>query len=73
LVPGADVMHASDPGQPSGELVMAAASPTGGWHALAEVKLSALNAGPGAGLQFSSAGVDMEVRDLPYPIPSDAP
>jgi hypothetical protein len=68
LAPGTDVFHASDPGQPAGEVVLAAPAPGGGGLALVEVKLAALSAGS----QFSSAGVDMEVTELPYPLPADA-
>jgi tRNA-modifying protein YgfZ len=67
LQPGADVFHTSDPEQPAGAVVLAAAGP-GGAQALVEVKLAALQ----SGLKFSSAGVDMEVTDLPYPLPVEA-
>ncbi len=73
LQPGADVFHPSDPGQPAGEVVLAAPAPAsqaGGaaWQALVEVKLATLQ----AGLKFLSGGVDMEVSELPYPLPAEA-
>ncbi|MCE2660478.1 MAG: folate-binding protein [Rubrivivax sp.] len=73
LQPGADVVHPSDPGQPAGEVVLAAPAPApqaegAAWHAVVEVKLAAVQ----AGLKFLSGGVDMEVSELPYPLPAEA-
>lgn len=68
LVPGTDVHHSSDPEQPAGEVVLAAAGPEGRWSALVEVKLAMLSADG----RFSSAGIGLWPQALPYPLPAEA-
>jgi folate-binding protein YgfZ len=61
-----EVFHEADPGQPAGMVVNAAPNPHGGWSALVEVKLAALEGGT---LHVRSAdGPVLERRPLPYPI-----
>ena len=68
LVPGQEIVHTSDPGQPAGEVVLAAPSPAGGWSALVEVKLAMLPT-PG---HFAADGQRLEVSALPYALPAEA-
>lgn len=68
MAPGADVVHSADPGQPAGTVVNAAATPGGGWSALVEVKLAALDSGA---LHLGTAeGPLMRRHDLPYALPA---
>lgn len=68
LQPGDEVFHPADPGQPAGEVVLAAPGHDGRWSALVEVKRSLL----AQGFKLSSGQVDMQVEDLPYPLPAEA-
>jgi folate-binding protein YgfZ len=67
---GQEVFHATDPGQPAGMVVNAAARPDGrGSSALVEVKLAAL---ADASLHLGAAdGPALAPRPLPYPVPSE--
>jgi folate-binding protein YgfZ len=68
LAPGVEVFHAADPGQPAGMVVNAAPAPGGGWSALVEVKLAALD---GGGLHAGGAdGALLRRAALPYALPS---
>jgi folate-binding protein YgfZ len=68
LAPGQEVFHAADPGQPAGMVVNAAPAPGGGWSALVEVKLAALDGGR---LHAGRAdGALLRRADLPYALPS---
>ena len=63
-VAGEEAFHDADPAQPAGMVVNAAPHPQGGWSALVEVKLAALE---GGALHLgSSAGAELERRELPY-------
>lgn len=68
---GQEVFHAGDPEQPAGMVVNAAPQPDGGGTAaLVEVKLAALVDGR---LHLGAAdGALLELRALPYAIPSEA-
>lgn len=70
-LPGQDVFHSADPGQPAGQVVNAAEHPTGvGTSVLVEVKLAALDAGS---LHLATPdGVTLRRVPLPYEIPADA-
>ena len=65
---GDEVFSASDPGQPCGMVVAAAASPDGGWEALAELKL---DAAAQAALHLGAAsGPQLRLATLPYELPA---
>lgn len=68
---GQEVFHASDPGQPAGLVVNAAARPDGrGSSVLVEVKLAAL---ADASLHLGAVdGPALVQRPLPYPVPAEA-
>ncbi|MBL8331235.1 MAG: folate-binding protein YgfZ [Rubrivivax sp.] len=68
LQAGAEVHHSSDPGQPAGEVVLAAAHPDGAWSALLEVKLAML----GQEGSFRSGEVSLLPTPLPYAMPAEA-
>jgi folate-binding protein YgfZ len=76
LAVGQEVFHSADPGQPAGQVVLAAARPggvasetAGGSSALIEVKLAALAAGS---LHAGAAdGPLLTPCALPYPIPAE--
>lgn len=71
LQPGQEVFHDADPSQPAGMVVLAAPRPGGGWTALVEVKLAALEGG-----RLHAGAVDAAVLTpltLPYAIPIEAP
>jgi hypothetical protein len=71
LAPGAEVFHDADPGQPAGMVVNAAPAPHGGWTALVEVKLGAIEAGS---LHLGSAqGAPLRLVGLPYALPATEP
>jgi folate-binding protein YgfZ len=71
LVPAMEVFHAADPAQPAGMVVNAAASPAGGWSALVEVKLAALD---GGSLHAGSPdGAVLRRIELPYVLPAAEP
>jgi folate-binding protein YgfZ len=70
LAAGQEVFHDADPGQPAGMVVMAAPAPDGGWSALVEVKLAALEGGElRAG---STDGAPLVPAGLPYALPAPA-
>ena len=69
LAPGQDVFSSLDPGQPAGQVVLAAASPGGSSSALVEIKLAALGAGSlHAG---TPDGPLLTPGALPYALPAD--
>ena len=69
LTAGQAVFHSADPGQPAGQVVLAAPQPGGGHSALVEVKLAALDAGS---LHAGAADGPLLQRDaLPYDFPAD--
>ena len=69
LMPGQEVFHSADPGQPAGQVALAAPAPDGGWSALVEVKLAALEAGS---LHAGSVdGAQLQLRTLPYALPTE--
>lgn len=62
--PGDEVFAASDPGQPSGMIVNAAANGNGGVDALVEIKLATLDDGD---LHLGSAtGASLRIAPMPY-------
>jgi len=63
---GAEVFRPEDPEQPCGMIVNAAASPEGGWDALAELKIDAAGAALHAG---HVEGPALAVKPLPYAVP----
>lgn len=71
LASGQEVFSETDPGQPAGMVVNAAAIPGAtGWSALVELKLNALDSGLHAG---AADGALLTLGQLPYEIPaSDA-
>jgi len=64
--PADEVFHDADPSQPAGLVVNAAPHPEGGWSALVEVKLAALE--NGAVHVRASDGPVLEPRPLPYAV-----
>ncbi len=69
VVPGIELFHSDDAGQPCGMVVNAAAAPDGGVDMLVEIKLAALEAGSvhlGA-----SGGPALTFLPLPYGLPSE--
>ena len=69
-VAGQEVFHSADPDQPAGMVVNAAPAPQGGWSALVETKLAALEGGT---LHLGSVdGSILRVRELPYPLNASA-
>ena len=69
LAPGQAVFHSADPGQPAGEVALAAPRPGGGSSALVEVKLAALD---GGSLHLDSiTGPLLVPTALPYSIPTE--
>ena len=69
LTPGQEIFHSADPGQPAGEVALAAPRPGGGSSALVELKLAALQ---GGSLHLGSiAGPLLVPTALPYAIPTD--
>lgn len=69
-LPGDEVFHSGDPGQPAGMVVNAAPWPGGGgYSALVEVKLAALG---GGSLHLGSAdGPTLRRAALPYAVPTE--
>jgi folate-binding protein YgfZ len=67
LRPGQEIFGEADPGQPAGMVINAAPRPgsVSGYSALAEVKLSAIDTGLGAG-----DGVKLTLAEQPYALPS---
>ena len=70
FVEGQELFHDADPAQPAGMVALAARSAAGEQLALAEVKL-ALARGPGAFRLGAADGAALELRALPYPLPSN--
>lgn len=69
MIPGQELFHVGDAGQPAGQVVLAAPAEAGSWVALAEVKLSALDGQP---LHLGSVtGPLLTVGALPYAVPAD--
>ena len=69
LAAGQEVFHSADPGQPAGQVALAAARPGGGSSALIEIKLAALD---GGSLHAGAADGPLLARGaLPYAIPVD--
>ncbi len=69
VVPGTELFHADDPGQPCGMLVNTAAAPDGGVDALVEIKLSALDNGT---VHLGAAdGPVLTFLPLPYALPTE--
>jgi folate-binding protein YgfZ len=69
VVPGAELFHSDDPGQPCGMLVNTAAAPDGGVDALIEIKLAALENGT---VHLGSAdGPALTFLPLPYALPAE--
>ena len=67
---GAEVFWSGDAGQPSGLVALAAPAPTGGHHALVEIKLAALESGS---LHLGAPdGPRLAVGALPYSVPPAA-
>ncbi|WP_374407006.1 folate-binding protein YgfZ [Hydrogenophaga sp.] len=66
---GQEVFHDSDPSQPCGTVLAAAASPQGGWNAMVSMQISATEGGSlhlGAG-----DGPLLTLQPLPYPLLAD--
>ena len=69
LAAGQAVFHSADPGQPAGQVVLAAPQPGGGHSALVEIKLAALATGS---LHAGAAdGPLLQPDALPYDFPAD--
>jgi tRNA-modifying protein YgfZ len=69
VLPGSELFHADDAGQPCGMVVNAAAAPDGGVDMLVEMKLAALEAGT---VRLGSAdGPELTFLPLPYALPAD--
>ena len=69
VVPGAELFHSDDPGQPCGMLVNTAAAPDGGVDALVEIKLAALENGS---VHLGAAdGPALTFLPLPYALPTE--
>jgi folate-binding protein YgfZ len=69
VLPGAEVFHSDDPGQPCGMVVNAASAPDGGVDVLVEVKLSALETGS---VHLGAAeGPVLTFLPLPYALPAE--
>lgn len=69
VVPGAELFHSDDPGQPCGMLVNTAAAPDGGIDALVEIKLAALDNGT---VHLGAAdGPALTFLPLPYALPKE--
>jgi folate-binding protein YgfZ len=69
VLPGAEVFHSDDPGQPCGMVVNAASAPDGGVDVLVEVKLAALETGS---VHLGAAeGPALNFLPLPYALPAE--
>jgi tRNA-modifying protein YgfZ len=69
VLPGSELFHADDAGQPCGMVVNAAAAPQGGVDMLVEIKLAALEAGT---VRLGAAdGPALTFLPLPYALPAD--
>ena len=69
LLAGQEVFHSDDPGQPAGQVALAAPRPEGGSSALVEIKLAAL--GHGSLHAGAADGPLLSLGALPYAIPAD--
>lgn len=67
LASGQEVYAEADPGQPAGVIVNAAENPGGGWSALAELKLNAVDSALHAG---AVDGPALLTDQLPYGLPA---
>lgn len=68
-LPGQEVFWSGDDAQPSGLIALAAPAPGGGWDALVELKLAALDDGS---LHLgSSGGARLQPLALPYAVPRE--
>ncbi|GLU35647.1 folate-binding protein YgfZ [Trinickia caryophylli] len=66
---GLELFHSADPGQPCGMIVNAAPAPGGGFDALVEIKLAALDAGT---VHLGAAdGPALAFEALPYALPAE--
>ncbi|MEA3122677.1 MAG: tRNA-modifying protein YgfZ [Paraburkholderia sp.] len=66
---GQEVFHSTDPGQPCGMIVNAAPAPQGGFDALVEIKLAALDEGT---VHLGAAdGPTLAFQPLPYALPAE--
>jgi folate-binding protein YgfZ len=69
MASGQEVFWSGDAAQPSGLVAMAAPAPGGGWDALVELKLAALE---GGSLHVGAAdGAILGVEPLPYTVPRE--
>jgi folate-binding protein YgfZ len=69
LAAGTEVFSSSDPSQPAGLVAQAAPNPLGGFSAIVEIKLSALEGGT---LHLgSSDGPTLTLGRLPYSVPTE--
>jgi tRNA-modifying protein YgfZ len=71
--PGQEIFAANDPGQPAGQVALAAPTPDGSgrWAVLAETKIAAVD--EGAALHLASPdGPSLARRPLPYALPVEA-
>lgn len=69
MAAGQEVFHDSDPSQPCGTVVAAAASPAGGWSAMVSMQTSAAE---GGALHLGAAdGPRLTLLPLPYPLLAD--
>lgn len=69
MAAGQEVFHDSDPSQPCGTVVAAAASPAGGWRAMVSMQTSAAE---GGALHLGAAGGPrLTLLPLPYPLLAD--
>ena len=77
LAAGQEIFHSADPGQPAGQVVLAALRPGGGSSALVETKLAALDGGQlyagsaAVGAAGTAQGPLLTRTALPYTIPLD--
>ncbi len=70
MLPGQEIVHSADPGQPAGLVALAGELPGIGPVALAELKLAALE---GGSLHLGSAdGPELRLAPLPYALPAAA-
>lgn len=68
LQAGSEIFHQTDNSQPAGHIVNASPAPNGGWDALVEVRLEALQAGT---LHHGPTGATLQFLPLPYLLPSE--
>ena len=69
VLAGRELFHSADPGQPCGMIVNAAPAPRGGFDALVEIKLAALDEGT---VHLGEAdGATLAFQPLPYALPAE--